>query len=267
MALPAPTPSTTALITGASSGIGSEIARRLAERGHGVTLVARRRERLAELAEELARDHAVRAEVEACDLASADARSRMLRSVEDRGLAVEVLVNNAGFGSGGRFQDLDPDMELDMVRTNVEAVVHLCSTFVPGMVRRGRGAVLNVASVAAFQPVPRQATYGATKAFVLSFTDALTADLHGSGVTATSLCPGPVPTEFGEVAAIDENLMSIPGVSVSPADVARAAVDGLDRGKRVVVPGPATRATALLGSLTPRWITLEAMRRFYPVGK
>jgi hypothetical protein len=149
----------------------------------------------------------------------------------------------------------------------VEAVVHLCSTFVPGMVRRGRGAVLNVASVAAFQPVPRQATYGATKAFVLSFTDALTADLHGSGVTATSLCPGPVPTEFGEVAAIDENLMSIPGVSVSPADVARAAVDGLDRGKRVVVPGPATRATALLGSLTPRWITLEAMRRFYPVGK
>jgi short-subunit dehydrogenase len=255
------------MITGASSGIGAEIARLLAERGHGVTLVARRRERLQELADELSQAHGVRADVEACDLAAAGARSRLIRDVEARGLAVEILVNNAGFGSGGRFQDLDSETELQMVRTNVEAVVDLCAAFVPGMVRRRRGAILNVASVAAFQPVPRQATYAATKAFVLSFTDALTADLHGTGVTATSLCPGPVPTEFGEVAAIDENLMSIPGVSVSPEDVARNAVDGLDRGKRVVVPGPATRATALLGSMTPRWITLEAMRRFYPVGK
>ena len=267
MALPPPSPSTTALVTGASSGIGAEIARQLAGRGHGVTLVARRRDRLEQLAGELTRDPDVRVEVEACDLAAAGARSRTIRDVKARGLAVEILVNNAGFGSGGRFQDLDAETELEMVRTNVEAVVHLCAEFVPGMVERGRGAVLNVASVAAFQPVPRQATYGASKAFVLSFTDALTADLHGTGVTATSLCPGPVPTEFGEVAAIDENLMSLPGVSVSPEDVARNAVDGLDRGKRVVVPGPATRATALLGSLTPRWITLEAMRRFYPVGK
>jgi short-subunit dehydrogenase len=267
MALPPPSPSATALITGASSGIGTEIARLLAERGHGVTLVARRKDRLEDLAEELTRDHAVRAEVEACDLAAAGARSRMIRDVEARGLAVEILVNNAGFGSGGPFQELDAETELQMVRTNVEAVVHLCSEFVPGMVGRGRGAVLNVASVAAFHPVPRQATYGATKAFVLSFTDALTADLHGTGVTATSLCPGPVPTEFGEVAEIDENLMSIPGVSVSPEDVARNAIEGLERGKRVVVPGPATRATALLGSMTPRWISLEALRRFYPVGK
>ena len=267
MALPPPSPSATALITGASSGIGAEIARLLAERGHGVTLVARRRDRLEELASELSDAHGVRAEVEACDLASSGARSRMIRDIQARGPAVEILVNNAGFGSGGRFHELDTETELEMVRTNVEAVVHLCSEFVPGMVERGRGAVLNVASVAAFQPVPRQATYGATKAFVLSLTDALTADLHGTGVTATSLCPGPVPTEFGDVAEIDENLMSIPGVSVSPEDVARNAVEGLERGKRVVVPGPATRATALLGSLTPRWITLEAMRRFYPVGK
>jgi short-subunit dehydrogenase len=267
MALPPPTPSTTALITGASSGIGAEIARLLAERGHGVTLVARRRERLEQLAEELTAAHGIRAEVETCDLSDAAARAKLIASLERRSLAVDVLINNAGFGSGGRFQDLDAEGELQMVRTNVEAVVHLCSAFVPGMTRRGQGAILNVASVAAFQPVPRQATYAATKAFVLSFTDALTADLHGTGVTATSLCPGPVPTEFGEVAEIDEQLMSIPGVSVSPPDVARSAVEGLDRGKRVVVPGPATRATALLGSMTPRWITLEAMRRFYPVGK
>ena len=267
MSLPPPSPSTTALITGASSGIGAEIARLLAERGHGVTLVARRRERLEQLATELSEAHEVRAEVETCDLADATARAKLIKSVEKRGLGVDILVNNAGFGSGGRFQDLDAETELEMVRTNVEAVVHLCSAFAPGMVRRSDGAILNVASVAAFQPVPRQATYGATKAFVLSFTDALTADLHGTGVTATSLCPGPVPTEFGEVAAIDENLMSIPGVSVSPADVARSAIDGLERGKRVVVPGPATRATAALSSMTPRWIVLEALRRFYPVGK
>jgi uncharacterized protein len=267
MALPPPSPASTALITGASSGIGAEIARLLAERGHGVTLVARRKERLEELARELSDGHGVRADVEACDLASADARAALIESVEQRGLAVEVLVNNAGFGSGGLFQELDPETEVEMVRTNVEAVTHLCAVYLPGMVRRRRGALLNVASMAAFQPVPRQATYGATKAFVLSLTDALTADLHGTGVTATSLCPGPVPTEFGEVASIDEGLMSIPGVSVSPADVARSAVDGLERGKRVVVPGQATRATAMFASVTPRWITLEALRRFYPVGK
>ena len=145
--------------------------------------------------------------------------------------------------------------------------MHLCSEFVPRMVEAGRGAVLNVASVAAFQPVPRQATYGATKAFVLSFTDALTADLHGTGVTATSLCPGPVPTEFGEVAAIDENLLNLPGVSVSPADTARAGIEGMDGGERVVIPGPATRVTAIVGRFAPRWLALETMRRFYPVGR
>ncbi len=136
------------------------------------------------------------------------------------------------------------------------------------MVERGRGAVLNVASVAAFQPVPRQATYAATKAFVLSFTDALTADLHGTGVTATSLCPGPVPTEFGEVAEHRREPDEHPGRLGLAGGRRRARRStGSTRGKRVVVPGPATRATALLGSMTPRWLTLEAMRRFYPVGK
>lgn len=267
MALPPPSPSTTALITGASSGIGAEIARLLAARGHGVTLVARRRDRLEALADELSHTHGVRAEAEERDLTSPEAREGLIAAVGRRGLAVDVLVNNAGFGNGGLFHEQDAETELRMVRTNVEALLHLCHAFVPGMVRRRAGAVLNVASVAAFQPVPRQATYGATKAFVLSLTDAMSADLHGTGVTATSLCPGPVPTEFGEVASIDENLMSLPGVSVAPGDVARAAVDGMARGKRVVVPGPATRATALLGSLSPRWVTLEALRRFYPVGK
>ncbi|MEA2474848.1 MAG: uncharacterized protein QOE06_2763 [Thermoleophilaceae bacterium] len=267
MSLPPPREESTALVTGASSGIGTEFARQLAARGYNVTLVARRRDRLEALAKELKAEHGTRADVSVCDLAAAAARGRLLGTLKRRGLDVEILVNNAGFGSGGLFHELDTDTELQMVRTNVEAVLHLCAELIPPMVERGRGAVLNVASVAAFQPVPRQVTYAATKSFVLSLTEGLTADLHGTGVSATSLCPGPVPTEFGEVASIDENLMSIPGVSVSPEDTARAAIEGMDAGKRVVIPGPATRASAILGRFAPRWITLETMRRFYPVGK
>jgi uncharacterized protein len=265
MALPPPSDSSTALVTGASAGIGAEIARELAKRGHGLTLVARRKERLEALAAELSAKHHINADTVACDLSSAAARGRMLKTIEGRGRDVDILINNAGFGTGGLFQDLDPEVELSMVRTNVEAVVHLSSAYVPGMVKRGHGAILNVASLAAFMPVPRQATYGASKAFVLNFSDAIGADLHGTGVTVTSLCPGPVPTEFGEVADIDEKLMDIPGVSVSPEDTAAAAVEGLEKGRRVVLPGAATKASALAGRLTPRFVALEVMRRFYPV--
>jgi short-subunit dehydrogenase len=265
MALPPPSDTSTALVTGASSGIGADIARELAKRGHAVTLVARRKGRLDALADELTAQHGVHADSIACDLSSAAARGRMLTTANRRKRDVEILVNNAGFGTAGRFQELDAEGELTMVRTNVEAVLHLCSAFVPGMVERGRGAILNVASLAAFMPIPRQATYGATKAFVLNFSDAIGADLHGTGVTVTSLCPGPVPTEFGEVADIDEKFMDLPGVSVSPEDTAAAAVDGLEKGRRVVLPGAATKASALAGKLTPRFVALEVMRRFYPV--
>ena len=203
MALPPPAPGSTCLVTGASSGIGAEIARALARRGHGVTLVARREERLRELATELADTHGIRAETLGCDLADEGARIRMLARLAELDLVVEVLVNNAGFGTSGSFAALDQDRELEMVRLNIEAVVALCGRFVPELVERGRGAVLNLASTAAFQPLPRNATYAASKAFVLSFTDALHAEVKGRGVTATSLCPGPVKTEFVEVAGMD----------------------------------------------------------------
>ena len=196
MALPTPSEQSTALVTGASSGIGAEIARLLAAKGHGVTLVARRQERLDELARELESQRHVRAHAIACDLSDGDARERLVAQIAERGLEVSVLVNNAGFGSAGRFQDLDVDGELRMVRTNVEAVVGLCGEYVPRMVARGDGAVLNVASTAGFQPLPRQATYSASKAFALAFTEVLSSDLKGTGVTATALCPGPVRTEF-----------------------------------------------------------------------
>jgi short-subunit dehydrogenase len=255
-----------ALVTGASSGIGEAAARRLARDGAQLVLVARREDRLTELAHEIESKLHVRTDVIACDLSDAAARERLVSEIQARGRDVSVLVNNAGFGSAGQFQDLDLDGELRMVRTNVEAVVHLCGEYIPGMIDRGAGAVLNVASTAAFQPLPRQGTYSASKAFVLSFTEVLSSDLKGTGVTATALCPGPVRTEF-----MDQH----PGFDVSSPDFvwmsaeecARAAVKGLERDKRVVVPGIGNRIGTLAGQHAPRSVLLAAARRFYPPGR
>src|SRR6478672_8264971 len=200
MALPPPSADSTCLVTGASSGIGTEIARELSRRGYGVTLVARREERLRELAAELGDGAAY----EVCDVTDADARKALAECLAVRGLEVSVLVNNAGFSTSGPFVQSDRGRELDMVRTNIEAVVDFCSLLVPGMAERGRGAVLNVASTASFQPIPMQSGYAATKAFVLSFTESLHAELAGSGVNVTALCPGPVKTEFVDVAEIPD---------------------------------------------------------------
>ena len=197
MALPAPSRTTTCLVTGASSGIGAEIARALARRGHGVTLVARRAELLAELADELSTTHQVRAEVVPADLTDEPARGALAGRLAELGLTVDVLVNNAGFSTMGPVARSERARELAMIRTDVEAVVDLCAIFVPAMAERGRGAVLNTASTAAFQPLPGQAGYGASKAFVLSYTYALRAELKGKGISVTTLCPGPVATGFG----------------------------------------------------------------------
>jgi short-subunit dehydrogenase len=267
MALPPPDFHSTCLVTGASSGIGAEIARALARRGQGVTLVARRAERLEQLAGEL-REHDVRVEVLEGDLGEERGRERTLSRLSELALNVEVVVNNAGFGSGGRFQELDSERELEMVRLNVETVVALCGRYVPDMVRRGRGGVLNVASTAAFQPLPRQASYGATKAFVLSFTEALHADLAGTGVTATALCPGPVKTEFADTAGIGEEAEGLPDVFwTDSGDVAEQGVRGLERGRRVVVPGLLNRAGALGGQHVPRSLLLRVAGRLSPVGR
>lgn len=265
MALPPAAPDSTCLVTGASSGIGADIARSLAARGHGVVLVARRTERLEQLAGELRDRNGVRVETVGSDLCDADARRSLRAEIEERGLRVEVLVNSAGFGTAGRFDQLDLERELEMVRLNVEAVVDLCGRYVPGLVRRGRGAVLNVASTAAFQPLPRQATYAASKAFVLAFTDALHEDLADTGVTATTLCPGPAKTEFMTTAGIDWE--GLPGFIWSdPADVAEAGVKGLERGSRLIVPGALNRAGAFGGQHAPRGLLLRVAGKVYPVG-
>ena len=264
MALPPPSKSSTALITGASAGIGAEIARELGRRGHGVTLVARRRERLRELAAELSGAHRVRAEVIAADLAELAERDRLAAAVEEFGLAVEILVNNAGFGDSGELASTDRERVVAMVRLNCEALLDLQARYTPAMVERGRGAVINVASTASFQPIPGTATYAATKAFVLSLTEATHAELAGAGVTATALCPGPVKTEFVDLAGVGGAEENLPGVFwTGVEDVARGGVEGADRGKRVVVPGLINRVGGLTGQHSPRMLALPFVKRLW----
>jgi short-subunit dehydrogenase len=270
MSLPKPGPDRTCVVTGASSGIGLEIAKNLARRGHGVTLVARREELLRGLADDIAAAHGVRAEVLAVDLTDDAARAAMPKTLADRGLTVDVLVNNAGLSTTGPVHGSDHTRELVMIRTNVEAVVDLCSLFLPGMVERGTGAVLNVASTAAFQPLPGQAGYGATKSFVLSYTHALRGELKGTGVTATVLCPGPVDTGFGEAAGFgkDEAEAALPKFMWEPAEgVAKDAVAGLDAGKAVVIPGVANRVAARAAYLAPRAVLVRLLARQHPALK
>ncbi|WP_372791365.1 SDR family NAD(P)-dependent oxidoreductase [Paraconexibacter sp.] len=266
MPLPEPRPDHTALVTGASSGIGVDLARDLAGRGHNLVLVARREDRLTAIAAELAAQHGVRADVLACDLADPAARDALPARVADLGLTVSILVNNAGFGTVGEFGTVPMDRETGMVRLNCEAVVALTGAWAPKMRERRSGAVLVVASSAGFQPIPGQATYAASKAFALAFSEGLHAELRPHGVSVTALCPGPVQTEFAEVAGAEELFANAPGFSmVSPEEVARQAIAGLDAGKRVVVPGAAIKVATLGGRYTPRALLLPLMRRFYPV--
>jgi short-subunit dehydrogenase len=258
MSLPEPSENSIAIVTGASSGIGAELARGLAQRGHNVGLVARRRDRLEELAAELGD---VRTEVFECDLADTSARDALAERIEGLGLSVDVLCNNAGFGTFDDFADLDRERELTEVRTNVEAVVDLTSRWLPGMVERGSGAVLNTASTSAFQPIPGNATYAATKAFVLSFSEALHTEVRGKGVAVTALCPGPVKTEFQDVADAHDFAAKLPKpMWVSSEAVAEQALKGLERNARVVTPGVGNRVTGAISRATPNSVVLRVLR-------
>jgi short-subunit dehydrogenase len=215
----------------------------------------------------LSDQYSVRTDVIALDLTDDASRGRIALELADRGLTVEILVNNAGFSTTGPVSESDPAREVAMVRTNAEAVVHLCSLFIPGMVQRARGAVLNVSSTAAFQPLPGQAAYGASKAFVLSYGQATGAELRGTGVTLTTLCPGPVETEFAQRAGFDEDdaEAALPKFMWVPAtEVAKAALDGLDKGRRVVIPGAANRVAAGVAHMTPRRMLLPILARQHP---
>ena len=264
MPLPAPGPDRTAVVTGASSGIGVEIARDLARRGHHVTLVARTVSKLEDLAAELSDTGAA---VVPCDLADRASRATLLDRVTAEGRVADVLVNSAGGSTFGLVAASDAEAEMGMVELDVMAIVDLCSRFVPGMVERGRGGVLNVASMGAFTPVPGQSGYGASKAFVLSYTTSLVGELHGTGVSASTLCPGPVKTGFGDRAGFSdaEAEKAMPKFMwVSPAEVARIGVAGLDGDKLYTVPGAANRIAASISMLTPRRLLLPALRKSHP---
>ena len=224
-----------ALITGASAGIGRELARLAARDGHDVVLVARRRDRLDELAAELGRA-GVAVTVVVADLADRAAPRAVADTLNAAGINVDFLINNAGFGSHGPFAETDLARQLEMIDVNMHALVELTHLFLPAMLARKRGRILNVASVAAFVPGPYMATYYASKAFVLSFTEALATELRGSGVSATASCPGPTETEFGAVARSDGTKLFRGGVADAPS-VARHAYRAMLAGKVVAVPG------------------------------
>jgi short-subunit dehydrogenase len=264
LGLPAPSTAGAALVTGASSGIGAAIAAELASRGHALILVARREQRLQSLATELAQRHGVDAAPIAADLADPADRDALVARVNQSGRVAELLVNNAGFGSRGDFVSNDRERMVGMVRVNVEAVVDLTARFLPGMAERGRGAIINIASTAAFQPMPGAAAYAAGKAFVLSFSEALHTEQGGSGVGVTAVCPGPVRTEFTEVAGMTGVQDSTPdAIWMSADEVGRAAVEGAEQGKRVVVPGTINRAQAILGQHSPRALALPLIQRVW----
>jgi short-subunit dehydrogenase len=267
MPLPAPSDSSVALITGASSGIGEAIAAELAGRGQNVALVARRQDRLTALAERLAGEHGVRAEAIAADLGGEPGRDEMATKLSGLGLDVNILVNNAGYGGGKHFANSDRDRLLGMVRLNIEALVDLQARYLPPMVERGAGTVINIASTSAFQPLPGTATYAASKSFVLSLSEAVHAELRGTGVTLTAVCPGPVKTEFMEAANLNAAEENTPDIFwMSAEDVARESVEAAEKGKRVVVPGLLNRAGAITGQHAPRALMLPLAKRIWSLG-
>ena len=247
----------TALITGASSGIGKEFAKQLAARGSDLILVARREDRLRELAASLD----TTTHVAPCDLAS-DAH-KLQGKVSKLGVEVDLLINNAGFGLRGRFLDAPEGRDVEMVRVNCEAVVVLTRAFLPGMIERGRGGIITVASSAGLQPLPYETTYSATKAFATNFTEALHVELRGTGVKALAVNPGPVPTDWQRVARYDEvGAKPVPG-AIEAEQVVREALRAYDRGKRAIVPGRFIRNSLRVTSLSPRAIQLRVMERAY----
>jgi short-subunit dehydrogenase len=235
-----------ALITGASAGLGVEFALQLSKRGHRLVLAARRKDQLESLAEELGNARAV-----AIDLSKPGASAALVADIEAAGEQVDLLVNNAGFGLIGGFAQLDAERQREMIDLNVGTLTDLCRAFAPPMVARKSGAILNVASTAAFQPGPKMAVYFATKAFVLSFTEALHEELKPHGVNVSALCPGPTRTEFGEVAGFGGNGM-FDRVAMEAPEVVRAGLDGLEKNRAVVVPGVMNKIGAASTRFAPR---------------
>ena len=250
----------TILVTGASSGIGLELARCFAAEGCRLALVARKGDALEALATELRKAHKIQAQVFTADLAHPEAPLRLLAHLQSAGIKVDVLVNNAGFGAQGKFAELPLRRQLEMLQLNITTLTHLTGLLLPGMIERQRGGILNVASTAAFQPGPGMAVYYATKAYVLSFSEALAEELAGTGVTVTASCPGPTATNFGAAANM-RTLGLVRKVSMSAEAVARISHRAFRSGKVVAITGFRNQAPAFLVRLFPRAAVRKITRR------
>ncbi len=260
MSLPQPHPQARAVITGASSGIGEELARQLAARGHSLILVARRVAKLEALAAELRKAHKVKVELRPCDLA--DRAARMQLRDELAAQEVSILCNNAGFATFGKLAELDAAREREELELNAVAVQDLTLAVLPGMIRRKSGAILVVGSTSGHQPTPANATYAASKAFANSFAEALHSELRGTGVSCTLLAPGPTRTGFTEVAGITK-IEGIGPMWVSAESVARAGIEGMERGKRIVIPGFVAQMQTVGGRYMPRAVLLPVLKQVF----
>ncbi|MBI5542380.1 MAG: SDR family oxidoreductase [Deltaproteobacteria bacterium] len=249
------------LITGASSGIGADLARVFARHQRDLIRVARSKERLEGLAQELSERHKIRAQVCAVDLTEPGAAERLYRELQADGVQVETLVNNAGFGLRGPFVELDAARQTQMLQLNAVALTELCRLFAPEMARRGRGGILNIASTAAFQPGPLMAVYCATKAYVSSFSVALGEELSGTGVRVTCLCPGATATAFGDAAGVSKSRLFRAG-AMSSMRVAEAGFEALHAGTRLKIAGFKNWVLALSVRFAPIWLAAKLSRRF-----
>ena len=245
----------TVLVTGASSGIGRELAHCFARDGHTCVLLARREDALRTLADTLRSTYGVEASVLPADLSAPDAADAIEAELRERALSVDVLVNNAGFGTRGPFAEADAEQQVNMVRVNVTALTHLTRLLLPDMLTRSRGGVLNVASTAAFQAGPNMSVYYATKAYVLSFSEGLAEEVADRGVTVTCLAPGPTRTPFVDKAGMNDTALLRVSAPMTAEAVARAGHDGFRNGETLVVPGWPNKIGAFLTRFAPRPLT------------
>lgn len=248
----------TVLITGASSGIGLELARFFAADGSNLVLVARSEKALQDLAAELGPKHAIQVRVLPKDLTDPEAPEQIHEELTKAGVTVDVVVNNAGFGAMGTIKDLPLQKQQEMIQVNVTALTNLTRLFLPGMVERRRGGILNVASTAAFQPGPNQTCYFATKAFVLSYTEGLAEEIKGTGVTASCLCPGATVTNFGAASGMEATAIFKMG-AMDAVTVARQGHSGFRAGRVVVITGITNFLGTLLVRMFPRFIVRKVV--------
>ncbi len=250
----------TVLVTGASSGIGMGLAKHFAADGSDLVLVARREDRLNELAEELKGEHGIEVHVLPKDLTKKTAPKEIFTHLNKEKIQVDVVVNNAGFGNKGHIADLDTDLQLDMIQVNLVALTHLTRLFLPGIIERGHGGILNVGSLAGFQPGPNLAVYFATKAYVLSFTEALAEEISNPDIHVSCLAPGPVRTEFGEKSDLEDSLLfKVSLMDMEP--VVRAGYEGFRKGQTIVIPGIKQQVVPFLNRFTPRLLVRKIAKK------